>query len=163
MKISIIAAYGRNREIGLKNELLWHISEDLKRFKRITSGHAVIMGRLTFDSIGKKALPNRRNIVLSKGSKDETSGVEYARSIPEAIAMVGGEEEVFILGGGKIYEQFLPYTDKMYLTEVHESYTGDSFFPNFDPEEWDVIEMIDVEDDKQAAVNYSFVTLERIK
>jgi dihydrofolate reductase len=163
MKISMIAAYGRNREIGLKNELLWHISEDLKRFKRITSGHTVIMGRLTFESIGRKPLPNRRNIVLSKSGNDEGAGVEFARSVSEAIAKVKDEDEVFIIGGAMIYEQFMPYADKLYLTEVHENYQADSFFPNYDPEEWEVVEMTDINDDQQASVKYSFVTLERIK
>lgn len=163
MKISIIAAYGRNREIGLNNKLLWHISDDLKRFKRITSGHTVIMGRNTYESIGMKALPNRRNIVLSRESKNKGAGVEFARSVNEALALIGDEEEVFIIGGAKIYEQFLPFTDKMYLTRVHESYVADSFFPEFNPDEWKVIERTDIKDDPQAAVNYSYVTLERIK
>lgn len=163
MKISLIAAHGKNREIGLDNKLLWHISEDLKRFKRITSGHTVIMGRLTFESIGSKPLSGRRNIIMSRSLNRDYPGVEVVRSLNEALDRVQEEEEVFILGGAEIYRQFIPYADLLYLTIVDKSYKADSYFPEYSPEDWKITEHIDVKDDPQVGVNFSFVTLQRKK
>ena len=157
----MIAAHGENYEIGFENRLLWHISADLKRFKEITSGHTVIMGRLTFNSIGNKSLPNRRNIVLTKSELLDIQGVEYVKSVEEALKIVADEEEVFILGGASIYEQFLSMASVMYLTQVHKSYRADTFFPRYDSSKWEITERIDINDDDQAGVNYSFLTLVR--
>jgi len=163
MILSIIAAIGKKNELGYNNDLLWHIPADLKRFKEITTGHPVIMGRRTFNSINNKALPNRRNIVISTKEKLDFKGIEHARSIEEAIKFVNGENEVFILGGATIYEQFLPFTDKMYLTFVHRTYNADTFFPDYKSDEWIESERIDVRDDSKAGVDYSFVLLNRKK
>ena len=130
MRISIIAAVGaNNRAIGKTGALLWRISDDLKRFKALTTGHTVIMGRKTFDSIGK-ALPNRTNIVITRNPDFKAEGVIIAKSLEDAIQKsIGGE--VFIIGGGEIYKQALPLADKLYLTLVESDVEGDVFFPDW--------------------------------
>lgn len=163
MRLSIIVAIGQNSELGYQNKLLWHISEDLKRFKRITSDHTVLVGQQTFESFGGKALPRRRNIVLSNEPGFTSEIAEIARSIDDALEMVQGEDEVFIIGGASIYKQMLPLATKMYLTRVYKEYKADTFFPEYNEEEWRTVESIDIDDDLQAGVKYSFVTLERIK
>lgn len=160
--ISIIAAIGKNYELGKDNDLLWHISADLKRFKKITSGHPVIMGRKTFNSINNKPLPNRRNIVITHSRELSFPYVEIVHSVEEAINKLGDNEEVFILGGATIYKQFLPKTHFMYLTLVDGEYEADSFFPRYNKDQWQTIEEINITDDEQAGVNYSFITLQRI-
>jgi len=161
--ISIIAAIGMNNELGRNNKLLWHISGDLKRFKKITTGFTVIMGRITFHSINNKPLPNRRNIILTRDKGLHFPNVEIVHSVDEALELVKSESEVFILGGAAVYEQFLPFTDKMYLTKVHREYTADAFFPVYDESGWHVIERKEIVGDEQAGVDYSFVTLKRRK
>jgi len=163
MRISIIAALGKGREIGYKNNLLWHISADMKRFRQITTGHPVIMGRLTFESLGNKPLPDRLNIVLSASLGNKYPGVLIARNVEEALIMATGDDEVFILGGAKIYREFLPMASRLYLTLVHRSYKADAFFPLIDNAEWKVLERTDIEFDEHAGVKYSFVTFERIE
>jgi dihydrofolate reductase len=142
--ISIIVAIADNNAIGRKNQLLWHISEDLKYFKHVTDGHTVIMGLNTRESIGR-ALPNRRNIVISR-IPVVVSGAEVFFSIPDAIAAAyhntasdsdDSDNEVFIIGGGEIYRQFLPLADRLYLTLVHTTITdADTFFPDIDYSQW---------------------------
>ena len=160
--ISIIAAIGKNHELGKNNELLWHISDDLRRFKKITSGHPVIMGRKTFDSIHNKPLPNRRNIIVTNSSDYSYPGIEIVHSVEEALNKIGDRDEVFILGGASIYRQFLPIAHKMFLTLVDKKYEADTYFPRYDKNEWETIEQINITDDVQAGVNYSFLTLQRI-
>lgn len=138
MEISIIVAIAENGVIGGGNELLWHIPDDLKRFKRITSGHSVIMGRKTYESIGKP-LPNRRNIVISRNPSFAVAGAEVACSIANALEMTKSENEVFIIGGGEIYRQALPMATKLYITRVHDKYEGDTFFPDIDINEWQLV------------------------
>jgi dihydrofolate reductase len=140
MKISMIVAYGKNWEIGLNNQMLWHISEDFKNFKRITSGHHLLMGRKTFESIGKP-LPNRTSLVLSRGDfKHE--GVHCFSDIQEAFnfARQAAEEELFIIGGANIYETLFPYVDKMYLSEVDYEGQADAHLKEIDFSMWDLIE-----------------------
>ncbi len=140
MKISMIVAYGKNWEIGLNNEMLWHISEDFKNFKTITSGHHILMGRKTFESIGKP-LPNRISIVLSNsGFKHE--GVHTFNDIQEAFNFTreSAEEELFIIGGANIYETLFPYVDKMYLSEVDFEGVADAFLKPIDFSTWDLAE-----------------------
>lgn len=133
--LSIIVAVARNGVIGDRNQLLWHISEDLRRFKAITSGHTVVMGRKTFESLGRP-LPNRRNIVVSRQTDLAIPGCEVARSLGEAVAIARNEDEVFIIGGGQIYEQALPLASRIYLTVVDADYEGDTHFPVIDPAVW---------------------------
>ena len=140
MKISMIVAYGKNWEIGLNNEMLWHISEDFKNFKTITSGHHILMGRKTFESIGKP-LPNRTSLVLSnKGFEHE--GVHTFNDIQEAFnfARASAEEELFIIGGANIYETLFPFVDKMYLSEVDFEGVADAFLKPIDFSTWDLAE-----------------------
>jgi len=132
MKISMISAIAENRAIGKNNQLLWHIPEDFKHFKETTTGHAMIMGQKTFESIGRP-LPNRMNIVLTNDKNFSFDGVVVCYSIPEALkkAEETGEQEVFIIGGGSIYKQFIDLADKLYLTIIEGNFEADTFFPDY--------------------------------
>jgi len=132
MKISMIAAVAKNLAIGKNNQLLWHIPEDLKRFKEITRGHAVVMGSKTFESLGRP-LPQRTNIVIAKDVNYKADGCVVVHSLDEAVIEAGKTEkdEVFIIGGGSIYTQFLPRADKLYITLVDKEYEADTFFPQY--------------------------------
>lgn len=132
--VSIIVAVAENGVIGDKNTLLWHISEDLRNFKRVTSGHPVIMGRKTFDSLGRP-LPNRTNVVITRQNL-EIEGCKVVHSLDEALAMFSPEEEAFVIGGAQIYAEALSCADKFYLTRVYHSYEGDTSFPAWDENEW---------------------------
>lgn len=135
MTISIIAAIGKNLELGKGNDLIWHFKEDMKFFKETTMGHTVIMGRKTFESL-PKALPNRRNIVISRNAEYIAPGAEVVCSIEDALKLVS-DEEVFIIGGGRIYSEFLPLANKLYLTEIDDvCENADTLFPSFDKAEY---------------------------
>lgn len=138
MTITIVVAIAKNGMIGCANKLLWHISEDLKHFKRITSGGCVVMGRKTFESIGK-ALPNRRNVVISRNRDYKADGCEVYTSIDEALVALSSLHELFIIGGGDIYRQTLPIADKIELTVVERDFEGDTRFPEIDYSQWEVI------------------------
>jgi len=129
-----------NNAIGKDNQLLWKLSDDLKRFKRITSGHTVLMGRNTFLSLPKGALPDRRNIVISDVEGDSFPGCEMARSIEEALSLAGREDECFVIGGGMVYRQMLPIAGKLHLSLVHKRFEGDTFFPDIDFDVWKATE-----------------------
>ena len=145
MTISMIVAYGKNWEIGLNNQMLWHISEDFKNFKTITSGHHILMGRKTFESIGKP-LPNRTSLVLTRGDF-EHEGVHTFSDVQEAFnfARKSAEEELFIIGGANIYETLFPYVDKMYLSEVDYEGEADAYLKEIDFSTWDLAEQKDYE------------------
>jgi dihydrofolate reductase len=162
-KISIIVAIAENNAIGKENQLLWHISADLKRFKQITAGHTVIMGKNTFLSLPKRPLVDRRNIVVSDNTDDSFPGCDMAYSIHEAIVKCEPGRENFVIGGASIYRQFLPHAQKMYITRVHKSFDADTFFPEIRPDEWGIIESENVINDKQNDFAYSFLTYERKK
>ncbi len=134
--ISIIVAIAENLAIGKDNLLLWHLSEDLKRFKKLTTGHNLIMGRNTFLSLPNGALPNRRHIVISDQEGETFDGCEMAGSIEEALQLAGDKDECFVIGGGMVYRQFLPMAGKLYLTRVHKSFEADTFFPEIDFTQW---------------------------
>ena len=137
MIISLIAVIGKNNEIGKGNELLCRLTSDLKRFKTITSGHTVIMGRKTFESLLNGPLPNRRNIIISRNNRMEIEGAEIYSSLDYALLKCINETEVFIIGGAQIYTQTLPVADKMYITRVHASFPeADAFFPPIDRNKW---------------------------
>lgn len=159
-KISIIAAVGRNRELGKNNKLLWHIPEDMKRFKELTSGHAVIMGRKTFESIGRP-LPHRTNIIVTRDPNFNAKGCIIAHSLDEALRLAplaqGNNEEVFVIGGGQIYEQALPFTHKLYLTVVDAETDADTFFPNYS----DFKKIIHQEKKSTEGLTYTFLELEK--
>ena len=143
--ISIIVAIAENRAIGKDNKLLWHLSDDLKRFKKLTTGHALIMGRNTFLSLPNGALPNRRHIVISDKPGESFDRCEMAGSIEEAVQLAGSDEECFVIGGGMVYKQFLPIVGKLYLTRVHASFDADTFFPEIDFSQWKVVLAEEVE------------------
>lgn len=149
MKLALIVAMAEDRAIGKDNQLLWHLSADLKRFKTLTTGHSIIMGRKTYESLPNGALPNRRNIVLSK-SLDQLDGVEVLPSLEAALQLCADEERVFVIGGGCLYEASLALADELYLTEVQATYPdADTYFPAFDREEWQEIEREVVELDER--------------
>jgi dihydrofolate reductase len=162
-KVSIIVAIAENNAIGKENKLLWYISADLKRFKQITSGHTVIMGKNTFYSLPKRPLINRRNIIISDDPDDSFPGCEMAYSIREAIAKCDAGHENFIVGGASVYRQFLPLAQKLYITRIHKSYDADTFFPEILPGEWEIIEEENIMNDPQNDFTYSFLTYERKK
>ncbi|MDZ7741271.1 MAG: dihydrofolate reductase [Bacteroidota bacterium] len=157
-KISIIVAIAANNAIGKDNQLLWHISNDLKRFKRITQGHPVIMGKKTFESLPKAPLPNRINIVITDVPGETFEGCTTVYSIEEALEHCNKQEESFIIGGGSIYKQFMPHANKLYITRVNRNFEADTFFPEVDKNEWKLIEQEDVKDDQQNDFTYSFLT-----
>ncbi len=159
--ISIIVAIAGNRAIGRKNKLLWHISADLKRFKKITAGHAVIMGKNTYFSLPVRPLAKRRNIVISDNEHDRFEGCEMAYSIEEAIRLCDSVKENFVIGGASVYRQFLPHARKLYITQVHRNFEADTFFPEIDPEIWEITEREDIINDPQNDFSYSFITYQR--
>ncbi len=165
MSFSIIVALAKNRGIGKNNDLLWYISDDLKRFKRITTGNTIIMGRNTFKSLPKGPLPNRKNIVITDNPEDCSLPENYpdrdcmmVNSIEKAIKACNPKHENFVIGGGSIYEQFLPHADKLYLTLVHENADADVYFPKYNDGNWVEIEREDHLDEKPA---YSYLILKK--
>lgn len=158
--ISIIVAIAENFAIGKNNDLLFHLPNDLKRFKTITSGKTIIMGRNTLLSLPKWPLPNRRHVVISDISNDNFEGCDMASSIQEAIGLVKDDEEAFIIGGGMIYRQFYPLAGKLYLTLVHQPFEADIFFPEIDYTEWTEESREDLYDEKNN-FNYSNLNLVR--
>ncbi|MEJ2594368.1 MAG: dihydrofolate reductase [bacterium] len=162
-QISIIVAIAANRAIGKDNQLLWHISEDLKRFKRITEGHYVVMGKKTFYSLPKRPLPKRKNMVITDIPGEQIEGCEMAYSIEDAISKMDPEKENFIIGGGSVYAQFLSHASKMYITRVDKDFEADVFFPKFDHGDWELAKKEEVEDDPQNDFTYAFETYVRKK
>jgi dihydrofolate reductase len=160
-KISIIVAVAENNAIGKDNKLLWHISNDLKRFKRITAGHTVVMGKKTYESLPEGPLPYRRNIVISDNLNDRFNGCVMAYSINDALNKCDDGKENFIIGGGTIYARFLKYATKLYITRVHKSFDADTFFPELNYDEWIEIEKKDFPADEKNNFSYSFITYKR--
>ncbi len=161
MKLSILVAISDNRVIGREGGMPWHLSADLKRFKRLTMGHPLLMGRKTYDSIGRP-LPGRTSVVITRQeSLDLPKGVLVAHHLDEALRLVAEQDEVFVIGGGEIYEQTLPLATRLYMTRVHARVDGDTYFPTFDSKPWQVVDEERHEPDEKNDYAYSFVTLER--
>ncbi|WP_316815585.1 dihydrofolate reductase [Pedobacter nyackensis] len=160
MIVSIVVAIAENNAIGKDNQLLWHLPADLKHFKQITTGRTIIMGRKTYDSIGKP-LPNRRNIVITRTTGLQIPGVEVTSNIEDALALCSAEEEVFIVGGAEIYKATMEVTDRIYLTRVHQSYEADTFFPEIDFNLWNETDVEKHLPDEKNHVAYTFSTLSR--
>lgn len=160
MEISIIVATSKNNVIGRDGGIPWHLSADLKRFKALTTGHPIVMGRRTFESIGRP-LPGRRNIVISN-SVNVIEGCDVIKSVDDLLNDKSLDGMIFIIGGGEIYKQFLPYAKNVYLTEVEtEIADGDTFFPELNPMEWIEVGRESHEADEKNDFNYSFVDYER--
>lgn len=160
MKLSIIVAVSRNLVIGKDNQLIWKLSADLKRFKALTTGHAIIMGRKTFDSIGKP-LPNRTSIVITRQKDYKIEGCLVVNSLEEALEKASDQKEVFVIGGGSIYEEAIAKADKIYYTKVHKNFDGDTFFPALDLKEWESVSRQDCMPDEKNEVPYSFIDYKR--
>lgn len=153
MKLVLIVAMAKDRSIGHNNSLLWHIPEDLKRFKALTTGHAIVMGRRTWESLPKGALPNRRNVVISR-TITSLLGAEVYPSIDDALSALGSGEFVYIIGGGDVYQQTISLAEEMHVTLVQAEYPdADTHFPEFDWSDWDILEQYNM-----AEYNYMPVT-----
>ena len=152
MTITVLGAVGANLVIGRDGDMPWHLPQDLAHFKATTMGHTMVMGRKTYDSIGR-ALPGRRTIVITRQAGWHAPSVEVAHSLPEALALAG-PADVFVVGGSDVYRQALPFADQMLLTELEQSPEADAFFPTFTPDDWR-------ETAREAHEGFAFVTYER--
>jgi dihydrofolate reductase len=162
MKISIVVAMAVNRVIGHENRLPWHLPADLKYFKQLTMGKPILMGRKTFESIGRP-LPGRTNIVITRNESYTAEGCVVVHSIEAALKAAADSEEVMVIGGAEFYRQVLPYAGTLYITRVTGEFEGDTFFPELDDAEWHEVERSDFEADEKNPHAYSFVRLDRVR
>lgn len=160
MIISAVVVVDENNGIGRNNQLLVHFPADLKRFKNITTNHTIIMGRKTFESMGR-ALPNRRNIVISRQADLSLPGAEITNSIEDALALCKNDKEVFIIGGAEIFKQALPLLSRIYLTRIQKVFNADTFFPEISTQEWLETEREDFEPQEKTPFSYSFLTYQK--
>jgi len=159
--ISIIVAVSDDWGIGKNNELLWNISEDLKRFKRLTMGNTIIMGKKTWESLPKRPLPGRKNVVLTDDPKECVDCSVTAYSIEDALSKCDKNEEIFIIGGGSVYRQFMPLADRLYITHVHKKAPADIYFPEIDMNIWKVVEKEEFPAGETVAIPYTYIIYER--
>ncbi len=159
--ITIIAAIANNNALGMDNKLIWHLPEDLKRFKRVTNGHHVIMGRKTFESLGKP-LPNRTSIIITRNKNYKAENCLVVNSLNEALKNANSDSNPYILGGAEIYNLAMPIADKLDLTIIHHEFKADTFFPEIDPSIWEEKSREDFKADDINKYDYSFVTYEKI-
>ncbi len=159
MRLSAIVAMSENRVIGKDNQLLWRLPVDLKNFKQITMGKPILMGRKTYQSIGR-ALPGRLNVIITRDKKFTAQDCMVVHSIEEALAVAQNEEEVFVIGGAELYQQMLPLLDRIYMTIVHHTFSGDAFFPELNPAEWQEVERVECASDEKNQYSCSFLVLE---
>ena len=158
----MVAAAAENNELGKENDLVWHLPDDFKRFKKITSGHNIIMGRKTFESF-PNLLPNRTHVIITRKKDYQPEGTIVVNSLEDALESTGNDEEVFIIGGGEIYKLAIEKADKIELTRVHGTFEADTFFPNIHPEEWQITaEEFHPKDDKHK-YSFTYITYERRK
>jgi dihydrofolate reductase len=157
VNLSLIVAVDENNGIGKNNQLPWHLPADLKHFKNLTTGHPIIMGRKTFDSIGK-ALPNRKNIMVTRQKDLQIEGVEIVNSLDEALKLCKNEGEVFIIGGSQIFDQSFPIANTLYLTRIHEVFDADTHFPGIDKNIWEEQERTEHQPDEKNAFRYTFIS-----
>jgi dihydrofolate reductase len=162
MRITLIAAMAANRAIGIDNRLPWRLPADQRRFKRLTMGHPMIMGRRTFDSIGRQPLPGRPTIVVTRDLAWSGPGVEVAHTVDEALAMARGDE-VFVAGGEEIFRLALPRADRLQLTRIDQDFPGDTFFPEIDENDWEIVEREDHGPTAETPFSYSFLVMDRKK
>ncbi len=161
MPISIIVAFDENRLIGRDNQLPWHLPADLKHFKEITMGHHMIMGRKTFESIGK-ALPGRTSIVITRQKDLQLEGCIMASSLEDAIQKCPANEDVFVIGGADVFNQAMRLCDKLHTTLIHHQFDGDTHFPELDPRVWQVTSRVDFHADEKNPWSYSYIDYKRI-
>lgn len=162
MKISLIVAMASNRVIGLNNQMPWHLSADLKKFKSITMGKPIVMGRKTFESIGRP-LPGRTNIIISRNPDYRQAGCIVVNDLDSALASAGQQaDEIFVIGGSALYDALLPRANRLYLTQINAAFEGDTFFPEINWDEWQELNREDIANDPQVTFSYSFLQLERI-
>jgi len=159
--ISIIVAIAENYAIGKDNQLLWHLPEDLKRFKRITEGHNIIMGKRTYYSLPKRPLPGRTSIILTDVLNEQIDGCPMAYSIEDIINLCDNTNENFIIGGGSVYRQFFGIAQKLYITKVHASFEADTFFPEINLTDWEIIESVPHKADEKNKYDYTFITYQQ--
>ena len=159
MNLSIIVAMAKNHAIGIDNRMPWHLSADLKRFKAITMGKPILMGRKTHESIGRP-LPGRKNIILTRDQAYQAEGCVVVYSLEQAFQSVQDSDELMIIGGSSLYQRFLGQAQRLYLTLIEQEFAGDTFFPAFDWNDWSVVERVDVTDDSSVPFHYSFWVLE---
>ena len=162
MKISLICAVSQNGVIGRDNRLPWHLPADLAHFKRLTTGHHILMGRKTYESIGKP-LPNRTNIVITRQADFQAGGCLVANSLEEALGLCVNNEELFIIGGAEIYRQALPIANKIYLTYIRHNFEGDTFLFEIDSSVWSEASREDFGPDGKNKYSYSFITYKKSK
>ena len=156
-EITIIAAVSENNVLGKNNKLIWHIPDDLKRFKKLTLGHSVIMGRKTFESIAKP-LPQRKNIILTRNQNYKAKGTLIAHNVKEALNFCENDNQPFIIGGGEIYKLFMGISNKIELTRIHKSYDGDAFFPEILEEKWKLVNSKKNNLSDTKVINFSYLT-----
>ena len=159
--ISMIVAMADNRAIGKDNQLLWHLPDDFKHFKAVTMAKPILMGRKTYQSIGKP-LPGRQNIVISKDQTFAADGVTVVNSIEAALDEVKTDGEVMVIGGASFYQQMLPLAEKLYVTHVHQSFDADTFFPKIDAEQWRVVDSVEHTADEKHAYRFTFITYQKV-
>jgi dihydrofolate reductase len=160
MKLSLIVALSANRVIGANQRLPWHLPADLKRFKALTWGKPILMGRKTHESIGRP-LPGRHNIILTADPGYQAPGCAVAHSLYEAIALAGNAEELMVIGGATLYETLLPQATRLYLTLIDRDFDGDTYFPAYAPEDWQLVESQSVSDDPAVDFSYRYEMFER--
>ena len=161
MMLTAIAAVAQNGIIGKDNDLIWHLPDDLKHFKKLTKGHTIIMGRKTWESIGAKPLPKRRHIIVTRNAEYQAVGAEVTTSISDAIALIENDDQPFIVGGAEIYRLAMPFVKRLELTYVHNDFDGDTHFPEFDKNEWEVTSEVRHEADEKHEWPFTFVRLDR--
>jgi dihydrofolate reductase len=159
--ISIIVAVSDDWGIGKDNELLWRIPEDLKRFRRLTTGNAIIMGKKTWESLPRRPLPDRKNIVLTDIPNEKIEGSITAYSIEDALSKCDRNKEIFIIGGGSIYRQFMPLADRLYISHVHKKAPADVYFPEIDLNLWEVVEKEEIPGIGEESIPYTYTIYER--
>jgi dihydrofolate reductase len=159
-QLSIIVAIAKNRVIGLNNNLPWHLPEDLKRFKALTMGHHIIMGRKTFESLGR-LLPGRNTVIVTRNKSYHVDGAIVTHSLQEAIDKCGNDDEVFLIGGANLYQQSLKLAKKLYITEINAEFEGDAFLPEFDLNAWQEVSRESYTSEK--GLSFSYVTYLRVK
>jgi len=166
VKLAMIAAMAKNRIIGSDNDMPWHLPDDLKFFKSVTTGKPVIMGRKTFESIGSRPLPNRVNYVISRQLDYECEGAVLVSSVEQALTLIESTgddpDEVIIMGGGQLYKQILPKADKLYITRIHADIEGDTYFPDWTAFQWSEVARVHHAKDERHAYEFDFITLERV-